>query len=88
MCHAPASLFGVKERGFIREGYYADAFILDLNATQTISKDNIFYKCQWSPLEGQTFRGLVTDTFVNGNIVFMNGMFDESSNGMRLKFSK
>jgi len=88
MCHAPAILFGVKERGFIREGYYADAFILDLNATQTISKDNIFYKCQWSPLEGQTFRGLVTDTFVNGNIVFMNGMFDESSNGMRLKFSK
>lgn len=88
MCHAPAILFGVKDRGYIREGYYADAFILDLNETQTVATDNLFYKCAWSPLEGKTFRGRVTDTFVNGNIVYMNGQFDESSNGMRLKFTR
>ncbi len=88
MCHAPAILFGVKDRGYLREGYYADAFILDLNATQTVATDNLFYKCAWSPLEGKTFRGRVTDTFVNGNIVYMNGQFDESSNGMRLKFTR
>ncbi len=88
MCHAPAQLFGVKDRGFLREGYYADAFIIDLNANQKISKSNIFYKCGWSPLEGKTMKGIVTDTFVNGNIVYMNGKFDESSNGMRLRFTK
>jgi dihydroorotase len=87
MSHAPAELFGVKERGFLREGYYADAFILDLNAEQTIAKENIFYKCKWSPLENEIMKGIITDTFVNGNIVYMNGKFDESSNGMRLKFS-
>lgn len=88
MCHAPAQLFGIKDRGFLREGYYADAFILDLNATQKISTESIFYKCGWSPLEGKIMRGLVTDTFVNGNIVYMHGKFDESSNGMRLKFTR
>jgi dihydroorotase len=88
MCHSPAQLFGVKDRGFLREGYYADAFILDLNATQTVTPSALFYKCGWSPLEGKTLRGLVTDTFVNGNIVYMNGKFDESSNGMRLRFTR
>ena len=88
MCHAPAQLFGVKDRGFLREGYYADAFILDLTKTQTIQPENVFYKCGWSPLEGKTMRGLVTDTLVNGNIVFSNGRFNESTKGMRLKFTR
>jgi dihydroorotase len=88
MCHAPAQLFGVKDRGYLREGYYADAFILDLKAKQVVSASNVFYKCKWSPLEGMEMHGLVTNTFVNGNMVYTNGKFDESSNGMRLLFTK
>jgi dihydroorotase len=88
MCHAPAKLFRIKDRGFLREGYYADAFILDLEASHTVTKDNIFYKCGWSPLEGYTLPGKVHTTFVNGNIVYAEGSFDESSNGMRLLFNE
>ncbi|MEO6168373.1 MAG: amidohydrolase family protein, partial [Chitinophagales bacterium] len=88
MSHAPATLFGVKNRGFIREGYAADLFLLDMNQSNTVSKETILYKCGWSPLEGNTFNGRITHTFVNGRLVFANGVFDESVNGMRLEFKR
>lgn len=88
MCHAPAQLFKVKNRGFIREGFAADLFLLDPEQQYTVSKDNILYKCKWSPLEGTTFHGHITHTFVNGRLVFANGIFDESVNGMRLEFER
>jgi dihydroorotase len=88
MCHAPAVAFQVNQRGFIREGYFADLFLLDINKEQTISKQNIFYKCGWSPLEGKTIKGLVTHTFVNGHLAYYNGLFDECTNGMRLTFNR
>ncbi len=88
MCHAPAKCFQVKERGFIREGYHADLVIVDLNASQTVSQDNIRYKCGWSPLEGMTFPATVTHTFVNGHLAYGNGRFDESRKGERLRFDR
>jgi len=86
MCHNPAKLFGIEKRGFIREGYYADLALVDLNATETVSKNNILYKCGWSPFEGETFQSKVTHTFVNGNLVFENGNFLSSNHGKRLLF--
>ncbi len=86
MSHAPADCFQVKERGYIREGYHADLVIADLNERYTVTKENILYKCGWSPLEGFEFPAKVTDTFVNGNRVYGNGVFDESQCGERLKF--
>lgn len=88
MCHAPAVAFHIKERGFIREGYYADLVLVDLNKPCTVSKENLFYKCGWSPLEGITFNSSVTHTLVNGRLVYANGVFDESVNGMRLAFDR
>ena len=88
MCHAPALCYRVKDRGFIREGYYADLVLLDLNSEWRVSKENIHYKCGWSPLEGETFHGTVTHTFVNGRLVYHDGVFDESVNGMRLEFER
>jgi dihydroorotase len=86
MCHAVADCFRVKERGYIREGYYADLVIVDLREQQTISKSNILYKCGWSPLENQTLPGKISHTFVNGNLVFENGIFHEEHKGKRLTF--
>jgi dihydroorotase len=86
MCHNPAKLFRIEKRGFIREGYYADLALVDLNATETVSKNNILYKCGWSPFEGETFHSKVTHTFVNGNLVFENGNFLSSNHGKRLLF--
>lgn len=88
MSHAVARCFRVKERGFIREGYYADLVLVDLDQPCTVTKDNILYKCGWSPLEGFTFPATITNTFVNGNRVYGNGRFDESYRGMRLKFDR
>ena len=87
MCHAPADCFRIKERGYLREGYFADIAILDLHAPISISKENIWYKCGWNPLEAYSFKGKVTHTFVNGNLVFDNGLFDEQNKGERLLFS-
>lgn len=84
MCHNPATLYGIEKRGFIREGYFADLTIVDLNSNWTVSKENILYKCGWSPLEGTTFSSKVTHTFVNGNLVYDNGKFDETNKGMAL----
>ncbi|MCK4569245.1 MAG: dihydroorotase [Bacteroidales bacterium] len=88
MCHAPAVCFGVKNRGFIREGYAADLALVDLNDPWTVEKDNILYKCGWSPFEGQQFHSAVTHTFVNGHLTYKMGVFDESVKGKRLLFDR
>lgn len=88
MCHNPAALFNIKNRGFIREGYYADLCIVDPNRPWTVSKDNIIYRCGWSPLEGTTFRSKVRKTLVNGTIVFDDGIVNEEYRGRRLKFDR
>lgn len=86
MCHAPAECFRIDKRGFIREGYYADLVLVDMNAPWKVSYDNILYKCKWSPLTGETFNARVTHTFVNGHLVYNDGLFDDSVKGMRLRF--
>ena len=88
MSHAVAVCFEIKDRGFIREGYYADLVIVDLNETTTVSPSNILYKCGWSPLEGETFPASITHTFINGNLVYGNGIWNESTKGLRLKFDR
>ncbi|MBG9375194.1 dihydroorotase [Panacibacter sp. DH6] len=88
MSHAVAKCFQIKERGFIREGYYADLVLVDMDKGSTVKKENILYKCGWSPLEGFTFPASVTNTFVNGHMVYGNNMFDESYTGMRMKFDR
>jgi dihydroorotase len=86
MSHAVADCFKIADRGYIREGYSADVLIVDLNASTTVSKENILYKCGWSPLEGTTFPAAITHTFVNGNCVYGNNVWDESSRGERMRF--
>ena len=88
MCHAPAECFQVKERGYIREGYHADLVIADLNSRYTVTKENILYKCGWSPLEGFEFPASITHTFVNGHLVYGNGVVNESQWGERLVFDR
>ena len=88
MCHAPATCFQVKERGFIREGYYADLVVVDLDKPWVVEKNNILYHCGWSPFEGETFKSSVVKTFVNGNLVYDRGAFDENHRGMRLEFDR
>jgi len=85
MCHNPAILYRIEKRGFIREGYYADLTLVNLNSTWTVTKENILYKCGWSPLEGTTFTTKVIKTFVNGNLVYDKGAFNESIKGMVLQ---
>lgn len=86
MSHAVAECFGLSARGFIREGYWADLVIVDLDQAQIIMKENILYKCGWSPFEGDRFPATVTHTFVNGNLVYGNGLWNESFRGQRLQF--
>jgi len=88
MSHALADCFQIEARGYIREGYYADLVIADLNATTKVSKGNILYKCGWSPLEGFDFPAAITHTFVNGHLAYGNGEWDESKRGERLKFER
>ena len=88
MCHNPAKLFDIKKRGFIREGYFADLTVADLNASWKVSKENIAYKCRWSPFEGDTFQSKITHTFVNGHLAYENGNFSAERNGMRLTFNR
>jgi len=88
MSHAVADCFQVAERGFIREGYYADLVIVDLNQSTTVTKENILYKCGWSPLDGFTFPAAITHTFINGHLVYGNGVWDESKRGQRLSFNR
>lgn len=88
MSHAPAKCFQIRERGFIREGYFADLVLVDLNHPYTVSKENILYKCGWSPLEGFSFPATIAMTFVNGYPVYENGKVDASYRGMRLQFNR
>lgn len=86
MCHAPATCFRLRDRGFIDEGYWADLVLVDLDRAVEVRPENIYYKCGWSPFEGHTFRGAVEMTLVNGHIAWHDGRFDESRKGMRLEF--
>ena len=88
MSHAVADCFNIKERGYIREGYYADLVVADLSMPYSVTKDNILYKCGWSPLEGMLFPATVCNTFVNGNMVYGNGAIIESGCGRRLEFDR
>lgn len=86
MCHAPADLFRIEKRGYIRPGYFADLVLVNPNKPQNVTKKDIYSKCGWSPFEGATFDASVEKTFVNGKIVFDNGKFDENVRGRRLTF--
>ena len=92
MSHAPADIFQIKGRGYLREGYQADIALVDLNDPWTVSKENILYKCAWSPLEGRSFQSRVKYTLVNGHPVFRQDEqgfhFDESRKGERLAFER
>jgi dihydroorotase len=88
MAHAPALCFQISERGFIREGYFADLALVDMNANWKVNKSNILYKCGWSPFEGTTFNSKVVKTFVNGHLAYDNGSFNETKKGMRLQFNR
>ncbi|MGB5321936.1 dihydroorotase [Lutimonas sp.] len=88
MCHNPARLFKIEKRGFVKKGYYADLVLIDLNKSQTVSKENVLYKCGWSPFEGTTFHSEVTHTFVNGHLIFNNGEFNDHIKGKRLLFER
>jgi len=87
MSHKPAECFGVKNRGYIREGYSADLVLVDLNSPWMVDKSNVYSKCGWSPFEGQEFNSRVVKTFVNGNLVYDNGEFIENQKGERLLFN-
>lgn len=88
MCHNLAILFNIKDRGYIREGYYADLVLVDANAPWTVEKENVMAKCGWSPFEGQEFSARVTHTLVNGHLVYENGNIIEGRNGSRLIFDR
>jgi dihydroorotase len=86
MSHSVADCFQIEKRGYIRENYFADLVLVDLNKSYEVAKNNILYKCGWSPFEGQQFHSVISDTFVNGHHVYSNGSFDESRKGQRLTF--
>ena len=88
MCHSPAKLFGVKERGFIREGYFADLVLVNPNKPYTVTKENILYKCGWSPLEGETLSSSIVTTILNGKVVFNNGEVVGEPSGRVLEFER
>jgi len=87
-CHAPAECFQVAERGYIREGYYADCVLIDMKKSYTVNKENILYKCAWSPFEGHTFPSSINSTFVNGNRVYHEGQICSDESGLRLTFDR
>lgn len=87
-CHNPAILFNLKDRGYIRPGYYADLVLVDLNQKTTVTRDTILYKCGWSPFEGTTFDASIHSTFVNGTIVYANGMVLHTDVGRKLEFER
>ena len=88
MSHNPAKLFQIEKRGFIKEGFYADLVLIDANKPQTVSKENILYKCGWSPFEGTTFSSTITHTFVNGNLMYNEGAFNDTIKGKRITFNR
>ena len=88
MCHAPAQLFNLAQRGYIREGYYADLVLINPNVSYAVTSHNILYKCGWSPLEGETFSHTIAKTFVNGRLAYDNGKIAEDRHGMPLTFNR
>lgn len=88
MCHNPAILFDVEKRGYIKEGYFADLVIVNPNESWTVEKENVLYKCGWSPFEGTKFKSTVTHTFVNGSLVYDNGNINEEKAAKRLTFDR
>ena len=88
MSHAVADCFRIKDRGYIREGYYADLVIVDFKESTRVEKENVYSKCGWSPFEGKIFPATVTHTFVNGHLVYGNAAWEESVKGKRLKFNR
>ena len=88
MCHNPAKLFNIEKRGYVKEGYYADLVLIDMHSKQTVSKENILYKCGWSPFEGTTFNSVVSHTFVNGHLIYNQGKFNDIIKGKRLTFNR
>lgn len=88
MCHAPAICFQIRDRGFLREGYFADMALVDPNFNFTVTKDSLHYKCGWSPFLGKTFQGKVSHTIVSGHLAYENGQFDESQKGKRIQFDR
>ena len=86
--HNPARIYQVKERGFIREGYFADLTLVDLDTPHTVGAENILYKCGWSPFEGTTFSSTICTTIVNGVVMYHEGQFQEQPKGMRLEFTR
>ena len=88
MSHAVADCFQIAKRGYIREGYWADLVLVDLNESTTVTKENVYYQCGWSPLEGQTLHSKITHTIVSGHLAFQDGTFDESVTGKRMLFER
>ena len=88
MCHAPARMFDIPDRGYIREGFKADLVLVDPDAPWTVERSNLLYKCGWSPFEGQSFRSRVARTWVNGRSVYNNGVVDATVRGERLRFAR
>jgi dihydroorotase len=88
MSHHVAELFNIEQRGYIREGYFADLVLVNLNKQTHVTKNNLLYKCGWSPFEGHTFKSSIEKTFVNGHLVYNDGQFDESIKGKRLHFDR
>jgi dihydroorotase len=88
VCHAPANRFQIDERGFIREGYWADLTLIDLNHPKVVDREDIYSKCGWSPFEDYCFRSRIDMTFVNGNIVYQNGEISDAFRGMALNFNR
>ena len=88
MAHNPAILFEIEKRGYVREGYFADLVLVDLDNSWKVSKENILAKCGWSPFEGQTFQSRITHTLVSGHLAYEEGKFDESEKGRRLTFTR
>ncbi len=88
MCHNPSKLFDIEKRGFIREGYFADLVLVDLNNEWEANADNNNYKCGWSPFDGYTFRSKITQTFVNGHLAYNNGSFSPERHAKRLTFDR
>jgi len=88
MAHNPAKLFRIEKRGFIKEGYYADLVIVNPHLPWSVKKENILYKCGWSPLEGVNFKSRISHTFVNGNLVYSNNKVKDVRLGERLLFDR
>ena len=88
MCHNPSECFQIKDRGFLDEGSFADILLVDSDYEWEVRKDNILYKCGWSPLEGKTFKGKVVKTYINGSLAYDNGQLYKQGHGMRLEFNR